>query len=126
MHDGFLHGLVGRLRDAVRHDQPGAPTDAELLRRWVRGRDEAAFELLVWRHGRLVLSVCRRLLRDTQDVEDAFQATFLVLVRKAGGIARRQALAAWLHTVASRVALQARARRKPAAWPAGLDLAAPG
>src|SRR5947209_6549386 len=45
MHDGFLHGLVGRLRDAVRHDQPGAPTDAELLRRWVRGRDQAACEL---------------------------------------------------------------------------------
>src|SRR5262249_1297020 len=95
MHDGFLHGLLGRLREAVRPGRPGAPADAELLRRWVRGRDEAAFELLVWRHGRLVLSVCRRLLRDARDVEDAFQATFLVLVRKAPAIARRQAVAAW-------------------------------
>src|SRR5262245_59546674 len=98
---GVLHGLVGRLREAVRPGAPGALADGELLRRWVDQRDEAAFELLVWRHGRLVLSVCRRLLSDAQDVEDAFQATFLVLVKKAHGISRRQALASWLHTVAS-------------------------
>ncbi|MFO0930743.1 MAG: sigma-70 family RNA polymerase sigma factor [Gemmataceae bacterium] len=111
-----LPQVVDRLRETLRPADAGGPTDAELLRRWVTGRDEAAFELLVWRHGRLVASVCRRLLRRPEDVEDAFQATFLVLVRKAGGIRGRQAVAAWLHTVAHRVAVAAaaRANRLPA------------
>ena len=61
-------------------------SDAELLERFARRRDEAAFELLVWRHGPLVLSLCQRLLHQEQDAEDACQATFLTLVRKAGAI----------------------------------------
>src|SRR5262245_46354265 len=92
----------------------GVP-DAELLQRFVTQRDEAAFELLVWRHERMVLGVCRRFLHDPTDAEDAFQATFLTLVCKAGSIARGQSLAAWLHKVACRVALRAarsRARRR--------------
>ncbi len=88
----------------------GAADDAELLRRFVRDRDEAAFELLVWRHGTMVHSVCRRLLRDAHAAEDAFQATFLVLVRKAASVGRGEALAGWLYRVAYRVALRARAR----------------
>jgi RNA polymerase sigma factor (sigma-70 family) len=108
-----LSALVGKLREAVRMGASGTLPDGELLSRWVQERDQAAFELLVWRHGRLVLSVCQRLLHNAQDVEDAFQATFLVLVRKAGSISRRQALASWLHTVAHRIALQARTRRGP-------------
>src|SRR5262245_30026006 len=104
-----LQALVDRLRQAAPGGVSGL-SDAELVERWARHRDEAAFELIVWRHGRLVLSVCRRLLRHAQDVEDAFQATFLVLVRKARSIAKRQALASWLHTVATRVALSARER----------------
>src|SRR5262249_1365227 len=80
-----------------------------LLQRWLARRDEAAFELLLWRHGPMVLALCRRLLRHAQDAEDAFQATFLTLVRKAGSIANREALAAWLYKVAYRVALRARA-----------------
>jgi RNA polymerase sigma factor (sigma-70 family) len=86
----------------------GALSDAELLERFVRQHDEAAFEVLVWRHGPLVLGVCRRLLRHAQDIEDAFQATFLALVRKAHTIVRREAVAAWLYRVAYRVALAAR------------------
>src|SRR5262249_2369807 len=100
---GPLQAVIGRLREAA----TGGLHDAELLQRWATKRDEAAFELLVWRHGRLVWSVCRRLLRDRGDAEDAFQATFLLLVRKAESIRGGQALAAWLHTVATRAALAA-------------------
>ena len=79
-------------------------TDAELLRRFVTSRDEAAFELLVWRHAGLVLHVCRQVLQNEHAVEDAFQATFLVLVRKAGGLAHPERLGNWLHGVAQRTA----------------------
>jgi RNA polymerase sigma factor (sigma-70 family) len=88
----------------------GAPTaevpDALLLQRFVEQRDEAAFELLVWRHQRVVLNVCRRVLGREQDAEDAFQATFLALARKASSISRRQSLAGWLYRVAFRIALR--------------------
>ena len=84
-------------------------SDTELLERFVRGRDEASFEVLVWRHGPMVLAVCRRLLRREQDAEDAFQATFLALVRKAAAIGRREAVASWLYKVAYRAALRVRA-----------------
>ena len=84
-------------------------TCAELLQRFVRSCDEAAFELLVWRHGAMVLNLCRRVLRHEQDVEDAFQATFLIFVRKAGSIAKRQSVGSWLYKVAYRLALRARA-----------------
>jgi RNA polymerase sigma factor (sigma-70 family) len=90
--------------------QPGGVSDAVLLERFGRG-DEAAFELLVWRHGPMVLSACRRVLRHEQDAEDAFQATFLVLARKASEAGRRGSLGGWLYTVAYRVALRARERQ---------------
>ena len=83
-------------------------TDAELLERYVRGRDEAAFELLLWRHGVLVFNVCRRLLPREQDAEDAFQATFLILARQAARIVHAQALGGWLYEVAFRTANRAR------------------
>jgi RNA polymerase sigma factor (sigma-70 family) len=101
--------LIDHLRQAAGPPGDAALTDADLLKRWVRRRDQAAFELLVWRHGPLVLCTCRRLLGRHADAEDAFQATFLVLLRKAGSIRRREALGAWLHRVACRVALRARA-----------------
>src|SRR5262249_54302189 len=88
-----------------------ALTDAHLLRRFVETRDEAAFEVLVWRHGSLVLGTCRKLLGQEQDAEDAFQATFLTLARKANSIARGTALAGWLHQVASHIALRLRSKR---------------
>jgi RNA polymerase sigma factor (sigma-70 family) len=106
----------GQLRTAVRHlcravdSEVGGVSDADLLERFLARRDEAAFELLVRRHERMVLGVCRRVLRHAQDAEDAFQATFLVLVRKGGSISKREVLAGWLYRVAYRVALRAHAR----------------
>jgi RNA polymerase sigma factor (sigma-70 family) len=92
-----------------------AESDADLLARFVSDRDEAAFASLVARHGPMVLQLCRRLLFDAHVAEDAFQATFLVLARKAGSIGRPATLAGWLYGVAYRVALKARCaeRRRP-------------
>jgi len=80
-----------------------------LLARFSRARDQDAFALLVRRHGPMVLGVCQRVLNHAQDAEDAFQATFLVLVRKAGSLSRPELLANWLYGVAYRVARKARA-----------------
>jgi RNA polymerase sigma factor (sigma-70 family) len=96
----------------LRPPLPSVVTDAELLERFLRDRDEAAFELLMWRHTPVVMGVCRRVLRHRQDAEDAFQATFLILARKGHSIGRRESLTGWLYTVAYRVALRARAARR--------------
>ncbi len=84
-------------------------SEGQLLRRFAAG-DEGAFEALVTRHGPMVRGVCRRSLGDPSDVEDAFQATFLVLLRKAGGLRDPEALSPWLYGVAFRVAARIRAR----------------
>jgi RNA polymerase sigma factor (sigma-70 family) len=86
-----------------------AATDAELLERFLSQHEEPAFGELVQRHGPIVLGLCRRVLRNQHDAEDAFQATFLVLARKGGSIRRPRSLAGWLLHVARRVALRARA-----------------
>src|SRR5262249_1887224 len=80
----------------------------QLLRRFAAGREEAAFQALVRRHGPLVLGVCRRLLHDPRDVEDAFQATFLILARKAGSFRKQKSVGRWLYGVAYRGADRAR------------------
>jgi RNA polymerase sigma factor (sigma-70 family) len=82
--------------------------DAELLERYIRRRDETAFEALLHRHGPLVFGVCRRLLYNAHDAEDAFQATFLILARKANSIVPRSSVGNWLYGVAYRVAARAR------------------
>jgi RND family efflux transporter MFP subunit len=125
------HDPLRRLLRSLRQlaETPGAsPSDAELLERFCAGRDAAAFELLLWRHGPMVLATCRRLLTNPSDAEDAFQATWLVFVRKAGSVTRGQALGAWLHRVACRVALRLRAglaRRARRERPGAELLAAP-
>ena len=87
----------------------GALGAGQLLERFAVDRDEAAFEALVGRHGPMVLGTCRRMLADPHDVDDAFQATFLVLARKAGSIRDADRLGPWLHGVARRVATRSRA-----------------
>lgn len=99
-------GNSGGLLPLVRRLGASEADDDSLLRRFSAG-DEAAFAALVERHGPMVLGVCRRVLRDEQDAEDAFQAAFLVLARKAS--ARPSSLGGWLHGVAFRVACRARA-----------------
>jgi RNA polymerase sigma factor (sigma-70 family) len=84
--------------------------DGSLLDRFVTHQDESAFATLMHRHGPLVVSVCRSILSNESDVEDAFQATFLVLVRKAGSISKRESLASWLYGVAYRIAVRAKSR----------------
>jgi RNA polymerase sigma factor (sigma-70 family) len=128
MAGGPFSEVLRHLRARAGLGQAGEGTDAELLERFLDRRDESAFEALVVRHGPMVLAVCRRLLRDPHDVEDAFQATFLVLVRKARSIGRREQLANWLYGVAHRVAARARAtacRRRAREQP-GVDLVATG
>ena len=104
MANAQLEPVLHRLRHLFQTDQP----DALLLERFVTARDESAFELLMLRHGAMVLGLCRGMLRHAHDAEDAFQATFLALVRKAGSIGKRESLGSWLHKVAYRVALGAR------------------
>ena len=94
-------------RGLLLHDL-AALTDADLLTAYVERRDGAAFEALVNRHGAMVWGVCRRGLTGHQDAEDAFQAVFLVLARKAASVAPREMLPNWLHAVAQSTALQAR------------------
>lgn len=110
MPDQPLHGILHYLQQvATRGDHAHVP-DGQLLVRFVTERDEAAFELLVWRHSKMVYGVCRRLLRDTSLAEDAFQAAFLTLARRASSIGNHDCLGGWLYKVAYRVALEARAR----------------
>src|SRR5690242_7780909 len=106
-----LSGAVRHLRTLVSADDGTGEADGELLERFIRRQDESAFELLVRRHGPMVLGVCRRVLGDAHDAEDAFQATFLILLRKGRSFVPRGQLANWLYTVAHRVALRARANR---------------
>jgi RNA polymerase sigma factor (sigma-70 family) len=102
-------GELRKVLDHLRHSGGGL-TDGQLLARFLDGREEAAFAALVGRHGPMVLGVCCRVLRHAQDAEDAFQAAFLLLARKAASVARREALGGWLYRVAYRAALAARAR----------------
>jgi RNA polymerase sigma factor (sigma-70 family) len=99
--------LLRHLRRIVSLPVPDPVADAALLDRFVRSRDQDAFAALVSRHGPMVLGVCRRVLHDAHHAEDAFQATFLVLARKADTIHPVDRLAAWLHSVARQVALKA-------------------
>ena len=113
---GQMRLVLRHLRRLVRRPEEGESSDAALLERFANNNDEAAFEELLRRHAALVHGVCRRVLGNAPDVEDAFQATFLVLVRKAGSLKREGPLAPWLYTVAVRLAKKARSRRSQQAF----------
>lgn len=103
-----LQEFLRRLFRAPIIAENGQLTDAELLQRFAGQRDEAAFEVLVWRYGGLVLNAARRVLPCPADAEDVFQATFLTLARKASAIRRGTAVGSWLYRVAHRLALRVR------------------
>src|SRR5262249_32295846 len=92
-------------------DSPEPNLAESLLERFVEQRDQGAFAALVERHGPQIFGLCRRVLQHQQDAEDAFQATFLVLARKAGSLSKRESVGSWLYAVAYRIARQAKARR---------------
>jgi RNA polymerase sigma-70 factor (ECF subfamily) len=115
MSTGRLRGVVGRLRNALARGEAGTSSDADLLGAFLDRRDESAFAEMVHRHGPMVLGVCRRILHNLADAEDAFQATFLVLVRRGHAVRPRGQVGNWLYGVACRVAGEARraaARRR--------------
>src|SRR6267378_2564950 len=96
--------LLRQLRTYIAGQKAEGETDQDLLEQFLSKRDEASFAELLERHGPMVLGVCRRVLHDEHLAEDAFQATFLILARKAGSIRKQTALASWLHGVALRLA----------------------
>ena len=135
MASGAMGVAVRELRDLFRNGSSVGLTDGQLLARYAASNDGPAFAALVARHGPMVLATCRAVLRHEHDVEDAFQATFLVLARKAPSVRAGDALGGWLHRVAYRVAVQAnieaRRRRRyesemPAMTMAIPDTARPG
>ncbi len=103
--------VAGGLQSLVQSGSLVGLCEEELLARFIEGKDARAFKAIIDRHGPVVLAVCRHLLSDPNDLEDAFQATFLILIRKGGTIRRPASLASWLHGVAHRTA--ARLRRSP-------------
>ncbi len=110
MNNGQLSPVTRILQRIVLAEGGSRLSDAQLLEEFVARRDELAFAALVRRHGPMVWAVCKRILRNEHDAEDAFQATFLILIRRAGSLARPEMVGSWLHGVAHRTALRARAR----------------
>jgi RNA polymerase sigma factor (sigma-70 family) len=104
-----MKAVIRHLRRAALLDRGGGLTDGQLLESFLTRREEAAFEALLRRHGPMVLGVCRRVLGNPHDAEDAFQATFLVLIRKAASLRSRELVGNWLYGVAYRTAMKARA-----------------
>src|SRR5438067_11379197 len=100
--------ILPHLRRVAGQHETALP-DEELLRRYLSGRDQSAFAALVQRHGAMVFAVSQSVLRQRHDAEDAFQTAFLILARKADTIRRHEDAGGWLHRVAYRVALKARA-----------------
>ena len=105
-----MNNLIRHVRRSALLRDGACQPDGQLLERFLTSRDEVAFEALVRRHGRMVLGVCRRVLGNHHDAEDALQATFVILVRKAASVRRRESVGSWLYGVAYRTALEAKGR----------------
>src|SRR5580692_6468561 len=103
----LVQGVLHHFRRILHHPYAGM-TDRELLEAFIARRDDPPFEALVHRHGPMVWGVCRRLLHCHEDAEDAFQAVFLVFLRKAESIQSRDVVGNWLYSVAYQTALNAR------------------
>jgi RNA polymerase sigma factor (sigma-70 family) len=119
--------LLDPIRRLIGGEGGCALTDAELLEKFAATADATSFEALIWRHGAMVLGLCRRILRDQHEAEDAFQATFLVFARKASSIGHREAVGCWLYKVAYRIALRLRAaaNKRPTTGEPAEELPAP-
>src|SRR5262249_20718661 len=102
--------VLRRVRSDMAAREMRCLADAELLHRFVTKRDETAFAVLMNRHSRMVLGVCRRVVAQIQDAEDACQATFLILARKACSIRKTESLGSWLHGVAFRISLRLKSK----------------
>jgi DNA-directed RNA polymerase specialized sigma24 family protein len=110
---------VGELHKLISAQCSNPLCDEELLMRFSANQDQQAFAMLVKRHGAMVFDVCQSVLRHTQDAEDACQATFIVLARKASAINKPASVASWLHGVAYRLARKSEAaKRRRHQWPA--------
>jgi len=123
MPSAYRGSVIGSLQRLFEAGTVTALPDMQLLERFITAGDESAFEAILLRHGPMVLQVCQHVLADPHDVDDAFQATFLILVKKAGSIRDRDLLATWLYGVARRVAVRARidARRRQARERTGVE-----
>ena len=123
MPQGQLGPLLHHIRQLAGAEKVEQLTDGELLAQFVRDGDESAFAALVKRQGSMVFGVCRRVLGHAQDAEDAFQATFLVLARRAAAIGRHESVGSWLYRVAYRLAMKAKVNAaKRAARESRVDL----
>ncbi len=111
MKNGGMNAAARDLQALFEVGSLGGLTDGQLLDRFVARREGAVFEAIVHRHGPMVWGVCRRILRDQHDAEDAFQATFLVFARKGSSVMTREKLGNWLYSVAFQTAVKARAMR---------------
>jgi RNA polymerase sigma factor (sigma-70 family) len=111
-----MEKVIWHLRRAVLLKDGAGRADGELLASFIDAKDEGSFEALVRRHGPMVFGVCRRVVRNHHDAEEAFQATFLVLARKASSVLPREKVANWLYGVAYRTAMKARAMATKRHW----------